>query len=263
MQGWRSVGAWVQQNVWILHKPKEGGKKHWYLDTRIPTFFSVSPDENGFGSAACLGLCVSASVCVIIARCVSAVVCGFRSAWAWQLGSRQNPGDLNPTCCLTLSADGGSRETAISHHKGQSLVTSPSFARTLPCNCSLKRGNVKVSEKCLLKGISWHRSLEVVKQNLMYDPRSAGHFDFRTSLKKYLYPKIFIVFSICKDWHTHRALWMTCTQNNAGLVSYKFWVKYGQTQWLGYHLFKVGIKLKLDVYQYSWPVSVNLKPFLC
>lgn len=63
MQGWCSVGAWVQQNVWILHKPKEGGKKLWYLKTRIPKFFSVSPDENGFGSAACLGLCVSASVC--------------------------------------------------------------------------------------------------------------------------------------------------------------------------------------------------------
>lgn len=42
---------------------QRGRKKLWYLKTRIPTFFSVSPDENGFGSAACLGLCVSASVC--------------------------------------------------------------------------------------------------------------------------------------------------------------------------------------------------------
>jgi len=99
-------------------------------------------------------------VCVIIARCVSVVVClGSRSAWAWQLGSRQNPGDLNPTCCLTLSADGGSRETAILHHKGSSLVTSPSYARTLPCNCSLRRRNVKDD-----RGISWHHCLEIIMQ---------------------------------------------------------------------------------------------------
>lgn len=43
--------------------PKREEKKLWYLKTRIPTFFSVSTDENGFSSAACLGLCVSVSVC--------------------------------------------------------------------------------------------------------------------------------------------------------------------------------------------------------
>lgn len=112
MQGWCSVGAWVQQNVWILHKPKEGGKNT-----------GTSRQESQHSLVSALMRMVSAAqhawdyarlrVCVIIARCVSVVVCGSRSAWAWQLGSRQNPGDLNPTCCLTLSADGGSRETAI------------------------------------------------------------------------------------------------------------------------------------------------------
>ncbi len=142
MQGCCSVGAWVQQNVWILHKPKEGGKNS-----------GTSRKESQHSLVSALMRMVSAAqhawdyaclrVCVIITRCTSAVVCGFRSAWAWQLGSRQNPGDLNPTCCLTLSAAGGSRETAILHHKGSSLVTSPSFAPTLPCNCSQRRSNVK------------------------------------------------------------------------------------------------------------------------
>lgn len=68
---------------------------------------------------------------VIIGRCGSAVVRGLGSAQAQQLGNRPGPGELNFTDCLTLSADGGSKETATTHHNGFALVTSPSFSQTL------------------------------------------------------------------------------------------------------------------------------------
>ncbi|KAF5906759.1 40S ribosomal protein S26, partial [Clarias magur] len=50
---------------------------------------------------------------------------------AQQLGNRPGPGELNSTDCLTLSADGGSKETATTQHNGFALVTSPSFSQTL------------------------------------------------------------------------------------------------------------------------------------
>lgn len=68
---------------------------------------------------------------VIIGRCGSAVVRGLGSAQAQQLGNRPGPGELNSTDCLTLSADGGSKETATTQHNGFALVTSPSFSQTL------------------------------------------------------------------------------------------------------------------------------------
>lgn len=68
---------------------------------------------------------------VIIGRCGSAVVRGLGRAQAQQLGNRPGPGELNSTDCLTLSADGGSKETATTQHNGFALVTSPSFSQTL------------------------------------------------------------------------------------------------------------------------------------
>lgn len=58
------------------------------------------------------------------------MVRGLGSAQAQQLGNRPGPGELNSTDCLTLSADGGSKETATTQHNGFALVTSPSFSQT-------------------------------------------------------------------------------------------------------------------------------------
>lgn len=59
------------------------------------------------------------------------MVRGLGSAQAQQLGNRPGPRELNSTDCLTLSADGGSKETATTQHNGFALVISPSFSQTL------------------------------------------------------------------------------------------------------------------------------------
>ncbi len=95
MQGCCSVGAWVQQNVWILHKPKEGGKNS-----------GTSRQESQHSLVSALMRMVSAAqhawdyaclrVCVIITRCTSAVVCGFQECLGMAAGKQAESRRFEP-----------------------------------------------------------------------------------------------------------------------------------------------------------------------